>query len=128
MPSTRVVNLSKEGADVYIARPSIWGNPYSHKPDTLAEFRVATRSEAIQKYGEWIVTQPALMAKLRELKGKTLGCFCKPKRCHGDILVALVNELPEDADDRTDCRESCGAGDGSDLPRSLGQDEGSVVK
>ena len=28
-----------------------------------------------------------------ELKGKTLGCFCKPKSCHGDVLVELANEL-----------------------------------
>lgn len=24
------------------------------------------------------------------MKGKILGCFCKPKSCHGDILVELV--------------------------------------
>ena len=34
-----------------------------------------------------------LLKDLHELKGKTLGCFCKPKSCHGDILVELVNEL-----------------------------------
>jgi hypothetical protein len=27
------------------------------------------------------------------LKGKVLGCFCKPKECHGDILVELVEKL-----------------------------------
>jgi hypothetical protein len=112
--------VNKEGADVYIARPSIWGNPYSHKPDTLAEFRVASRSEAIQKYREWIVTQPELMAKLPELRGKTLGCFCKPKRCHGDVLVELVNALPEVNDG-----EAAPAGDhhpdnrGAELDNSL---------
>ncbi|MFD1444291.1 DUF4326 domain-containing protein [Thermoactinomyces vulgaris] len=24
------------------------------------------------------------------MKGKVLGCFCKPRACHGDILVELV--------------------------------------
>jgi hypothetical protein len=28
---------------------------------------------------------------LLELDGKRLGCFCKPKLCHGDIIVAAVN-------------------------------------
>lgn len=25
--------------------------------------------------------------------GKVLGCFCKPKACHGDILAEVLNEL-----------------------------------
>ena len=28
-----------------------------------------------------------------ELKGKTLGCWCKPKKCHGDILLEIANDL-----------------------------------
>ena len=39
--------------------------------------------------------KPQLLNDLHELKGKTLGCFCKPKICHGDILVELVNGLGE---------------------------------
>ena len=31
---------------------------------------------------------------LDELKDKRLGCFCKPKSCHGDILIELI-EKPE---------------------------------
>ena len=30
---------------------------------------------------------------LEELEGKTLGCWCKPKTCHGDVLVELVNDM-----------------------------------
>jgi len=33
------------------------------------------------------------MASLHELKGKRLGCFCKPKLCHGDVLVELINDM-----------------------------------
>jgi len=29
------------------------------------------------------------------LAGKTLGCFCKPKRCHGDFLVEQVKKYLE---------------------------------
>jgi hypothetical protein len=27
-----------------------------------------------------------------ELKGKTLGCRCKPNTCHGDVLAELADE------------------------------------
>ena len=32
------------------------------------------------------------MNSLHELKGKQLGCWCKPGVCHGDVLVKLYNE------------------------------------
>ena len=54
-----------------------------------------SRDEAIDSYRDWILKQPQLLKDLHELKGKTLGCFCKPKSCHGDILVELVNGLGE---------------------------------
>lgn len=92
----KVVHCEKDQYDVYIGRPSKWGNPYSHKEGTLAQFKVKTRKEAISKYKEWIQTQPDLMNSLDELKGKTLGCWCKPDACHGDILVDLVNQLDND--------------------------------
>ena len=31
--------------------------------------------------------------KLSELKGKRLGCWCKPAPCHGDVLVELIEEM-----------------------------------
>jgi hypothetical protein len=27
-----------------------------------------------------------------ELKDKTLGCWCKPNKCHGDVLVELADK------------------------------------
>lgn len=80
----KVVHCKKEKFDVYIGRPGIWGNPFS-----LDKY---TRTEAIEKYREWIKTQPDLLKKLPELKGKTLGCWCKPKECHGDVLIELANK------------------------------------
>lgn len=82
---TKVVHCKKEPFDVYIGRPSKWGNPFS--------IRDYSREEVIEKYKEWIVEQDDLLLQLGELKGKTLGCWCKPKDCHGDILVELVEGL-----------------------------------
>lgn len=89
---TKVVNKYKEKYDVYIGRGSIWGNPFSHLENSKAEFKVYSREEAIAAYEVWIQRQPDLLARLHELKGKTLGCFCKPKSCHGDILARLADD------------------------------------
>jgi Domain of unknown function (DUF4326) len=93
----RVVHCKHERYDVYIGRPSKWGNPFTHIQDrkTKAEFIVATREEAIAKYREWILTQPALLNDLHELDGKILGCWCKPQSCHGDVLVELIRKKNE---------------------------------
>jgi hypothetical protein len=83
---TRVVHCKREPCDVYIGRPSKWGNPFRVGPD-------GTRQEVIAKYRAWIVQQPKLMRALSELAGKTLGCWCKPEACHGDVLVELIERL-----------------------------------
>jgi Domain of unknown function (DUF4326) len=91
---TRVVHGNKYPLyDVYIGRPSDWGNPFSHLESSVARFKVATREEAIEKYREWIKTQPQLLARLPELKGKILGCWCRPLACHGDILAEMADAL-----------------------------------
>ena len=87
----RVVHCKKEEFDVYGGRGSKWGNPYSHKEGTLAEHVVGSRSEAIQKFEDYLLSNEELMESLSELKGKTLGCWCKPKSCHGDILLRYAN-------------------------------------
>ena len=87
----RVVHCKREEFDVYIGRGSRWGNPYSHKEGTLAEHVVGSRTEAIQKFEEYLLSNQDLMSSLEELKGKTLGCWCKPKSCHGDILLRYAN-------------------------------------
>lgn len=91
MAETRVVNLRKEKYDVYIGRPSKWGNPYVIGPD-------GGRETVINKYRDWILSQPALMLDLKTLKGKKLGCYCAPQPCHGDVLVELANKYYPDVD------------------------------
>lgn len=82
----KVVHCKKGVYDVYIGRPSIWGNPFVIGTD-------GTREQVIEKYREWILQNKELMDRLHELKDKTLGCWCKPQRCHGDVLAQLVEEL-----------------------------------
>lgn len=70
--------------DVYIGRPSKWGNPFVIGRD-------GNREQVITKYCVWLANNDELKADLPELKGKTLVCWCKPHECHGDVLAALVN-------------------------------------
>ena len=82
---TRVVNVKVEKPDIAIGRPSKWGNPFIMGKD-------GTREDVVRKYGEWILKQPELLNSLHELKGKKIGCFCAPEKCHGDVLAKLTNE------------------------------------
>ena len=81
----KVVNCRRESYDVYIGRPSIWGNPFRIKYD-------GTREEVINKYERWLLKNNSLMIRLGELKDKRLGCWCKPFPCHGDVLVKLIEQ------------------------------------
>lgn len=87
-----VVHCKRESYDVYIGRPSKWGNPFSIPKD-------GDREEVINKYYYWLHGQIYLPGKIpptikeirKALKGKVLGCWCAPKACHGDILAEIAN-------------------------------------
>lgn len=89
-----IVHVNDQPYDLYIGRKhnrngksipaSIWGN-HDHLP--LHEFEKQVRSN------------PELMAKLPELKGKVLGCWHRIEdysECHGSVLLKLVAELGDD--------------------------------
>lgn len=84
-----VVHKRKESFDVYIGRPSKWGNPFVIGPH-------GTREQVIELYREWInQTGRAYLRECarKELRGKRLGCYCAPLACHGDVLAEIANEL-----------------------------------
>jgi hypothetical protein len=81
---TKVVNKKSKKFDVFIGRPSKWGNPYKIGVD-------GTREQVIEKYRKYLLDNNSLMNSLPELVGKRLGCFCKPLACHGDVLVQMIN-------------------------------------
>jgi hypothetical protein len=90
---TAVVHCQKEPYDVYIGRPSKWGNPFRIGVD-------GTREETLEKYHQWILEQEDLLKDLPELQGKVLGCWCDPKPCHGNILAKLADVCLEDDPER----------------------------
>lgn len=86
-PGPRVANLRRrEPFDVYVGRPSVWGNPFR-------EGRHGARSEVIARFRAWLLDQPDLVERARrELRGKVLGCWCSPKPCHADVLLEVANQ------------------------------------
>lgn len=107
--TTTVVNIkSGKPYDVYIGRNmswvgrpeyrnltrSKWANQFQvdiyNKDGTIKKKRDGTNEEVVFKYLKYLPTQEHLMASLPELKDKVLGCWCKPKLCHGDVLVMMV--------------------------------------
>lgn len=94
MARTTVVNIRKSEYDVYIGRSgkgmqSIWGNPFSVK-----EYGLGVCIEMYRNYIlERLDNEPELLLELKKLKGKRLGCFCKPNACHGDVLVSIIEEI-----------------------------------
>ncbi len=98
-----VVNIRKINRNdpdvVYIGRGSIWGNPYSHKEGTKAEYVVASVAEAIEAYRNWLwkqIKEGSITIKmLKELDGKRLACYCAPNPCHGNVIKRAVRWAKE---------------------------------
>lgn len=88
MMKTRVVNVRYEKCDVYCGRPSILGNPFKIGRD-------GNRDEVIRKFIAYfkhrILTDTAFKAYVDSLDGLRIGCWCKPKPCHLDIVAEYLN-------------------------------------
>jgi len=78
-------NWAKEaGRFVYIGRRTCWGNAYRMADEN-------DRAPAVDAYRERWPHQTKLHARLPELRGKVLGCWCHPRACHGHIIADAVN-------------------------------------
>jgi hypothetical protein len=97
IPITRVVNIKKDicykalkSTDnyEYIGRRSYWGNPYSMLENGESREEVIRKYEYDFKFDKFPNKDKS---KVYELSGKRLGCFCKPEKCHGDVLADFLN-------------------------------------
>ena len=92
----RVVRIKKEqgvvvqGCNIYVGRKvsngkwnlhqTMWSNPFDESPEGLI------------KYENYIRTSTRHWHCLDYLEGRLLGCWCGPGKCHGDVLVRLLEE------------------------------------
>jgi len=102
--TTKVVNKKNEDYDINIARvgnnhlnttkigkPGWLGNPY--------KLKYFNRKQSINLYKrdflKRIKTDKRFKIAILKLKGKRLGCYCKPKDCHGDIIKEYIESMEE---------------------------------
>lgn len=95
-----VVNKYKdrEGGGIFIGRPSILGNPFSHLENVSGNVtKVESREKAVSRYADWLDEKinskdPEVCKELNRLLTAALRgpiklvCYCAPKPCHGDII------------------------------------------
>jgi exodeoxyribonuclease-5 len=100
--TTTVVNMRTAPFDVYIGRAGHGHDGYFGNP-----IRVGSRCSICgdihlkpgqtikcfkQYFHKRLKADPEFARRVESLRGKRLGCFCKPKRCHGDVIAAHLNE------------------------------------
>ncbi len=90
---SRVVNIKVDKFDMYIGRGSkamdgYFGNPFKLNDES-------ERAEVVARYKRWfwdrVNSDITFRERVMALKGKRLGCFCSPRMCHGDVIVAWLN-------------------------------------
>jgi hypothetical protein len=93
MMTVEVVNMRTcnppwgQPGDIRIDRATKWGNPF-HIDDHN------TRESVIGRYEVYFVRISGL--DISEIAtAKRLGCWCKPKACHGDVLKKLIGRYNE---------------------------------
>ncbi|MCK5486576.1 MAG: DUF4326 domain-containing protein [Desulfobacterales bacterium] len=91
------MNKKDSHFDVYIGRGSPLGNPFMIGKD-------GSRDEVIEKYKVWLwnkwVTGDGQVHRVirdimeyEEFMVPKLGCFCRPLRCHGDVIVGMISYI-----------------------------------
>lgn len=115
-PITTVVNIKKVNGrrpffNIYIGRKventeftvdSKWSNPFRIEDSYDIGVRSnekLERSKIIHRYEVYIrekIKEDPVKYNIEELRGKILGCWCKPKSCHGDVLIKLLKEKDEE--------------------------------
>ena len=88
MKRTEVVNIRYAACDVYIGRAGRGEDGYFRNPFRLLPGM--SRGAALDRYRSYFYgrlrTDPEFRQRIHALKGKRLGCFCKPYPCHRDII------------------------------------------
>lgn len=74
-----------EGLLVRVDRKSKWGNPFELPDD-------GSRDDVCNHYRDHYFPHKPSLSDVSALRGKALGCWCSPDRCHADHLADLANQ------------------------------------
>lgn len=75
---------------LFIGLGSRYGNPFSqegHRLTSIREFEDYWRGLLGREFAKQVI------ADLASLSGTTMCCYCRPKPCHGDVLIKLFREV-----------------------------------
>jgi hypothetical protein len=89
------------GPGFIVDRSTFLGNKWSHMKGTKAEFLVATRDEACDKYDAWLEEElkhdghatelfNVLCEHYKENHELVLICCCAPERCHAESIAKQI--------------------------------------
>ena len=78
---------SKDPNNIYVGRPSKWGNPHQLHPSN-------NREVVVHQFEKYLLRNEYLLDSISELKGKVLGCWCSPLLCHAEILHRFAGNKP----------------------------------
>lgn len=101
---TKVVNIRALPADwdrnaeyVYIGRAGKGQNGPFGNPIALTVDTPDNRETVYRMYVTYLKNrvrnEPDFAEAVKGLAGKTLVCFCAPKKCHGDALAIMADHL-----------------------------------
>ena len=107
--TTKVVNLRTDEYDVYIGRAGkgltgYFGNPARFDKrcplcGRIHRDTVEGRQDLLMCYEKYfdrrMLDDETFFNRVLELRGKRLGCFCKPKPCHGDVIAGWLEDHTE---------------------------------
>lgn len=74
-----------EGRFVRVDRRTPWGNPFEISGDGDRDTVCAAFDE------HYLPFKPSLLRRLPTLRGKVLGCWCHPERCHGHTIAEAAS-------------------------------------
>ena len=82
----RVTTKWDPAMTVFIGRPGPYGNPFYMRTED-------DREEVITRFEKWARSTPWMLDRIAMLPpNSVLGCYCAPKRCHGDVIIKIWKE------------------------------------
>ena len=93
MRKIKIVNLHYDQCHIRIDRSSPFGNKFKIGRDGNRNEVCDKHAKYVDNHLELVFDLDAVISKLpRYLEVVKLGCWCKPKRCHGDTYKKLLEQ------------------------------------
>lgn len=89
--------------DRLVDRSTIFGNPWSHKLGTKADFIAPSRKDSVINFRDWLSgsrfqevlqqRRASIIVSLPSLRGLILACWCNEEEpwCHAKVLSEFAN-------------------------------------